>query len=260
MEPHIEDAHAWAEAHFTGTRLGDRRRSRRLMAAAAVLANRPEGTLPQRFALAPLRAVYRLCNRPEVTRQAVTEPHLTATREAIGATRSATLILHDSTELVFTSHHALTGLGQTGNGRGRGLLQHNSLAIDAATGMVHGLIAQQVSPRPKAPKNESRAAREGRERQSQVWARGVRAAGRPVHRGDEFRRDPRRHHKPHRQGDPFPAPRFRHLNGPPSRAHRSASSSDIGAASCAAALKGSNGPPSPVPEAHAISRPSRSKT
>lgn len=177
MEPHVRDAHAWSEANFTGALLRDRRRSRRLVAAAAVLANRPEGTLPQRFALAPLRAVYRLCNRPEVTHQAVTEPHFTATRQAIAAARSAILILHDSTELVFTSHHALTGLGQTGNGAGRGLLQHNSLAVDAATGRVFGLTAQQVAPRPKAPKGESRAARETRDRQSQVWARGIRAAG-----------------------------------------------------------------------------------
>jgi hypothetical protein len=177
MPLHVEDSRAWAEANFGGACLQDRRRTRRLVEAVAVLAMRPEGTLPQHFGWAPLRAVYRLCNRPEVTHRAVVAPHFAATRAAIAGADSTTLIIHDSTELNYTSHHALRGLGRTGNGLGRGLLQHNSLAVDAATGRVVGLTAQQILARPEAPEHEARAARQARDRQSQVWERGIRGAG-----------------------------------------------------------------------------------
>jgi hypothetical protein len=39
------------------------------------------------------------------------------------------LILHDTTEMDFTSHTALEGSGPIGDGDGRGFLQHNSLAV-----------------------------------------------------------------------------------------------------------------------------------
>src|SRR5947208_76623 len=93
---------AWAEANFKDARLGDKRRTRRLIASAERLAQQPEGSLPAHFAWNPLRAVYRLCNRPEVTHPAVTAPHFDRTRTAMGQTSAPVLILHDTTELNFT--------------------------------------------------------------------------------------------------------------------------------------------------------------
>src|SRR3954470_15747921 len=118
---------AWAEANFQDARLGDKRRTRRLIASAERLAEQPEGSLPEHFAWNPLRAVYRLCNRPEVTHPAVTATHFALTRTRMEQADTTVLNLHDSTELNFTSHHALTGTGPVGNGQGRGFLQHNSL-------------------------------------------------------------------------------------------------------------------------------------
>jgi hypothetical protein len=39
------------------------------------------------------------------------------------------LVLHDTTQLDFTSHAALQGTGPIGEGHARGFLQHNSLAM-----------------------------------------------------------------------------------------------------------------------------------
>ena len=61
--------------------------------------------------------------------------------------RDTVLILHDATELDYTSHPALVGTGPTARGRGQGLIQHNSLAIDAGTRRVFGLAAQQLRAR-----------------------------------------------------------------------------------------------------------------
>jgi hypothetical protein len=169
--------HAWAEANFQAARLGDKRRTRRLVASAERLAQQPEGSLPEHFAWNPLRAVYRLCNRPEVTHPAVTATHFERTRTAMEQASEAVLILHDTTELNFTTHGALTGTGPIGDGAGRGFLQHNSLAIVASDQRVLGLAYQQVLTPTPAPEGETRTQRLHRDRQSQLWERGIRGVG-----------------------------------------------------------------------------------
>jgi hypothetical protein len=175
--PSFPDPRTWAEANFAAAELGDRRRTRRLVNTAAQLAQQPEGSLPTHFSWNPLRAVYRLCHRPEVTHSDVTLTHFQLTRTRMEQARSAVLILHDSTELNFTSHHALEGTGPVGNGQGRGFLQHNSLAIEAQTHKILGLAFQQVITRAHAPKTETHTARQRRDRESQLWERGICGVG-----------------------------------------------------------------------------------
>src|SRR3954469_2607673 len=109
----------WAEANFAAAELGDKRRTRRLVDTAAQLAQQPEGSFPEHFSWNPLRAVYRLCNRPEVTHAAVTAPHFERTQAEMAQVAAPVLVLHDTTELNFTTHGALTGTGPVGDGVGR---------------------------------------------------------------------------------------------------------------------------------------------
>ena len=111
--------------------------------------------MPEHFSWNPLRGVYRLCNRPEVTHSRVTATHFQRTRTRMEQADTPVLILHDTTELNFTSHPALEGTGPVGNGQGRGFLQHNSLAIEADTRKVLGLAFQQVTTRTPAPETET---------------------------------------------------------------------------------------------------------
>ena len=171
------DARTWAEANFAAAELGDRRRTRRLIDTAERLAQQPQGSLPAHFAWNPLRGVYRLCNRPEVTHPAVTATHFALTRTRMEEADTPVLILHDLTELNFTAHHALTGTGPVGNGQGRGFLQHNSLAIEAQTQKILGLAFQQMTTRIPAPKAETHTARQRRDRESQLWEQGIRGVG-----------------------------------------------------------------------------------
>lgn len=175
--PPFPEPQAWAKANFAEAELGDRRRTRRLINTAAELAHQPQGSLPEHFSWNPLRAVYRLCNRPEVTHSAVTTAHFGLTRCRMEQAQATILILHDTTELNFTSHHALEGTGPVGNGQGRGFLQHNSLAIEADTRKILGLAFQQVTTRGHAPKTETHTARQRRQRESQLWERGICGAG-----------------------------------------------------------------------------------
>ena len=171
------NARTWAEVNFAAAELGDKRRTDRLVDTAAGLAHRPEGSLPAHFAWNPLRAVYRLCNRPEVTQDAVTATHFARTRALMEQADSAVLVLHDTTELNFTSHYALQGTGPVGDGQGRGFLQHNSLALAADTHKVLGLAFQQTVTRTPAPAAESHTARQRRDRESRLWERGIRGVG-----------------------------------------------------------------------------------
>jgi hypothetical protein len=170
-------ARPWAEANFAAAELGDRRRTRRLVSSAERLAQQPQGSLPAHFSWNPLRAVSRLCNRPEVTHPAVTATHLDRTRTEMERVSAPVLVLHDTTELDFTTHGALTGTGPVGDGVGRGFLQHNSLAIVAQTQQVLGLAYQQLTTRTPAPEGETRTQRLHRDRESQLWERGIRGVG-----------------------------------------------------------------------------------
>ena len=174
----MTDIWAWAERNFAKAQLGDGRRTRRLVASAARIAAHPEKAFPQVFDWNDLRGFYRLCNRRETTLAAVMQPHWDHTRQAM-AEQPLVLIVHDTTELDFSSHHALTGIGQIGNERGRGLLQHNSLAIVPQPREVLGLAYQQCRVRQPAPRGESTYQRKRRPRESDLWTEGIRAAGRP---------------------------------------------------------------------------------
>jgi hypothetical protein len=81
--------------------------------------------------------------------------------------------------LDYTTHRAMSGLGQIGDEWGRGLLQHNSPAVLPGPRRVLGLAFQQLVARTPAPAVESPRQRKGRQRESALWAAGFRAAGRP---------------------------------------------------------------------------------
>ena len=165
--------------HFGEARLGHVGRTRRLVLAADAIIQHPGGTLPQKFHdPAPLDAFYRLANRKEVTHHAVLEPHRRRTLRLIRATADPILLVHDTTELDYTAITSLEGLGQIGDGRGRGYECHNTLAVHAPTRTVIGLAGQILHRRDRAPESETRQARRDRpSRESRLWKRGSEAVG-----------------------------------------------------------------------------------
>jgi hypothetical protein len=174
----VTDARPWAQQNFGSAVLGDRRRTRRLIDAAAAIAARPEPSFTQVFDWNDLRGFYRLCDRPEATLESIQRPHRELTRQALARAPLA-LILHDTTELDFTTHHALTGTGPVGDGGGRGFLQHNSLAVLPQPRQVLGLAFQQLSVRRPAPPGDNSQRRKKRDRESALWRQGIAAPGPP---------------------------------------------------------------------------------
>lgn len=166
---------SFGEVNFGHARLGDQRRTKRLVKLVDQMSLRPGGTLPQKLrSPADLRAFYRLMDSDDVTHETILDAHREATLQRIEYSATPVLILHDTTELEYTTRRSLEGLGPIGNGYRRGYLAHNSLAVDPQNRDVIGLCSQVLHRRAKVPKSETRAQRNKRaSRESRLWIQGT---------------------------------------------------------------------------------------
>ena len=171
----MTQAKSFGEVNFGHANLGDKRRTKRLVKLADQMRLRPGGSLPQKLRdPANLRALYRLMDKDDVTHEAILDAHRQATLRCIKQLEGPVLVLHDTTELEYTSLKSLTGLGYIGNGNRRGYITHNSLAVDSETKDVIGLCNQVLHRRPKVRKSETRAQRNKRSsRESLLWIKGT---------------------------------------------------------------------------------------
>ena len=172
------DPAEWAQQEFGSVDLGDQRRTKRLVRSAELLSTRPSGSLPQRLDWNELRGFYRLVDQSTATPDRLQEGHRQRTRERMNRT-DPVLIIHDTTELDYTSHPALhPQVGPIGNGHGKGVLQHNSLAFAPKTHELLGLVYQQMELRQPQPDQETRSKRRLREdRESHLWTDGIAGVG-----------------------------------------------------------------------------------
>lgn len=159
----------WAQPQWGTVDLGDRRRNRRAVVIGARLAAAPDKHLPQQMAdRAQLVATYRLLDNAAVSHPTLSEPHWQGTRQQAGH-YPLVLLVQDVTTLEYT-HYAetMTGLGPIGNGGGRGLLMHTTLALVPSSQQVLGLAHQQVFVRRPNPRPTQKR-RPKAERESRVW-------------------------------------------------------------------------------------------
>jgi hypothetical protein len=167
---------SFGEANFGDAELGDARRSRRLAKTADLMCRRPGGSLPQKLNNPQdLKAFYRLVRRDEVTHEAILSAHRKMTQKKIDEIRGPVLILHDATELDYTTHLSLEeDLGQIGNGNHRGYIAQNSLAVNPRNRRVLGLYNQVLHHRETVPDGETTIEKREREsRESLLWLKGT---------------------------------------------------------------------------------------
>jgi hypothetical protein len=179
----------WAQSQFSSATLGDRRRTKRLVNIATHLAQSPGGTLPQAFPQwSDLKAAYRFFNQPKTTFEQIQSPHWQSTGAACQAPGQY-LLIEDTTELDYTAHPMTEEMGCIGNGRGRGLLLHSTLAMriegwdleERPQAIALGLLHQQCWsrwPHPKRKGRETRRQLMSRSRESQRWPAAL-EQGRP---------------------------------------------------------------------------------
>jgi len=179
----------WAQEEFALAELGDQRRTKRLVNIAARLAEHPGGTLPQAFpSWAELKAAYRFFGQPKVGWEEIGEPHWQRTRKGCQGPGEY-LLIEDTTQLDYTGGVGREDLGRIGDGRGRGLMLHTTLAVRVEAwnleqrpeGVVMGLFAQQCWNRRKVAgrKLETQAQLRRRHRESERWAAVFEQTGGP---------------------------------------------------------------------------------
>jgi hypothetical protein len=174
--PVMAESSHWAAVHFGGAQLGDRRRTKRAVALAAALAENPGMSLPQQLPdWTDLTAAYRFLSNAQVSPAALLAPHVAHVREQ-AAPHPVVLCVQDSTFLDFTLRTGIQGLGLTGDGQGRGLLQHAALAV-LPDKKVLGLLHAAWHAVQKVPTGETRRQRQARWNVANVWTDAAAAIG-----------------------------------------------------------------------------------
>jgi len=176
MRKPSSSAVAWAEDQFGQAALGDARRAKRLVHSAACLLEHPGGSLPAKFSdPADLDAFYRLMNCPEVSHAKLIRAAAARTWQRMAEHPGVVLLVHDTTVLDYSGLSSIPDLGQVGDGHGRGLYAHNSLAVTADRRAV-GLAWQILHRRRRVNKGETKAQRQkAPDRESRLWKKACAA-------------------------------------------------------------------------------------
>lgn len=122
MQQDHESLPSLGQAIFGETALGDMRRTKRLVTVFEQFRRHPGGTLPEKLkSPKDLRALYRLCACSQVTHKAILGAICGHTLAMISEHPEPILILHDGTELDYTSLTSLSGqLGRSARGMAAG--------------------------------------------------------------------------------------------------------------------------------------------
>lgn len=171
------DTNQWAEQQFADCRLGDRRRTKRLIKVAEQVANHPAASFPKQMQTwGDLKAAYGLFDAEQVTFEAIAGPHWRQTRSV---PPGRYLVVTDTTEIDFGYCRDIEGLSCIGKGTGRGFLLHNALLVAAQNQALLGVAAQTIHYRKPAPEKENMSQRFKRPRESQVWGTVIDQVGPP---------------------------------------------------------------------------------
>ena len=165
-------------SEFAGAKLGDFRRTERLMKMASAVEASPGSSFPKQMGEgAALEGAYRFLENESVSFEAVLAPHIERTVERARCDGDV-LVLHDTSELKFEGDVPRAGLGRI-KGGGHGFAIHTSLAV-GRDGAIHGIVGMEplfrteVAPKKKRT-NTDRA--NGVDCESTRWSRQALATG-----------------------------------------------------------------------------------
>lgn len=165
---------SWAGEELRGLELGDVRLDQRLMEMVERLAEQCERSVPEAFgSWAEIKGAYRFWGNDRVDWRQILAAHCErVVRRA--AEHPVVLAIQDTTEINLTSHAATSGLGYLGASYCRGLLLHTLLAV-TPSGLVLGVLDQQIWARPKAELGKSRQRKQlpTSAKESQRWLESV---------------------------------------------------------------------------------------
>ena len=167
----------WAQREFGEARLGDERRTRRLVQIVAGAASQIGAAISSVCGKSGSQAATRLFGHVETTLSSVLEPHIEQTSVRCSK-HERILAVQDTTVLDFSSHPCTQGLGfVTTSERSRGLLMHSVLVVSDQK-VALGLLGMQVWARDDAMRGcaKNRRSRSIAEKESKKWLEGLEQA------------------------------------------------------------------------------------
>lgn len=135
------------ESEFDGSNFGDSRLNERIKKIATAISRKPEQSLSASIGnFHESKAAYRFFANPKVTPNKMIEPHVANTLTRMYKEKGDILILHDTTDLIYTPFTKTKDLGTIHTGKGytegvKGIFLHHSLAT-TETGVPLGLLKQ----------------------------------------------------------------------------------------------------------------------
>lgn len=176
----------WAEENFGESDFGDERLNKRVCIIAKKMAGLPEGSIPQQMDnWNDTKACYNFLSNSKLSHKKIQASHRKRVIKITNSEKAGKtiLFLQDTSELDYSNLKSTEKLGFIGNHHNKGLLFHSCLAVEAdqTNPSVLGLANQQVWRRqnPSLNKKETKAERNKRSRESEVWIRNLKAIGSP---------------------------------------------------------------------------------
>lgn len=167
LEPEL-----WSELQFGACRLGDERRTRRLVRYARQMAEKPDASTPRQTEnWADCKAAYRLFKQAGVTFEAVTSVHYRRTLDSLSQTY---LVISDTTEIDYGYKSPRKGLGRLTAKHRRGFFLHTALVVNAEDRRIMGVGAQELFAR--SSQKQARVHRvdcRKRSSEAEVWGRVI---------------------------------------------------------------------------------------
>src|SRR5450432_3857632 len=177
MDGFLAEPRAWAEAQFGTAQLGDVRRTRRLVEAAQQMAQLPGGSLPRLTETwGDAKAAYRLFDCPEVTFDAVCQPHWALRHRCEPKTY---WVISDATEIDFGKYRRSAGLGPLNHGGGKGFMLHSALWVDAASGALCGVAGALLLTRSVKKSRKKHRRQKAADSEALRWGRLIDRVGKP---------------------------------------------------------------------------------
>ncbi len=167
---------AWVRRELASLDLGDKRRRERLGKLLTQLSRDPQGSFSEVcLKHADRAAAYRFCANEAVAPEQMVQSHIAATwRRATGV--PVVLVVQDTTDLNYSHHPGVQGLGRIHQHGGWGFFVHSALAL-SEEGEPLGLVHQDTWVRDpeEVGKTASRRQRPWTEKESYKWQRTVEA-------------------------------------------------------------------------------------
>jgi hypothetical protein len=166
-------------SEFSGAELGDARRTRRLLSIVQRVEQSPSATFPRAVgSTSELEALYRFTTNMKFAAKDILAPHFAASVDRARACEEV-LVIHDSSDVLYTGETRREGLGRASGVNNQGFLLHVSL-LCSADGLRTplGLGALETLTRadmPSRPKKRRRTELHDPNRESLRWGRAVEA-------------------------------------------------------------------------------------